>query len=71
MIKEINIEHDYIQVILNDGTVLKFSAHYSGYEDCVHLILLKNNEGVALNKEVFIGYTDEADKFNDKIEKGE
>lgn len=59
MIREINQNVDNIEVILNDGTVLKFYAEHSEYEDCVNILLLKDSVISGIEKfevkEVFVG----------------
>ena len=71
MIKAItkNIPKDCIEVTLEDGTILQFSVHYSGYEDCINLVLLTggNHNSMTVMKDVFVGPTDEAYEFLETI----
>lgn len=75
MIKEINKTDNGFEVILYDGTVLLFSVHYSGYEDCVNLLLqtisVSGNIDEYKVKEAFVGYDDNTAKFAKEKFKGD
>lgn len=58
MIREIKEDDNFIVVTLNDGTELRFYADYSGYEDCVDLVLVVNDEEKLVVKDVWVGCDD-------------
>lgn len=71
MIKEINPTNNGFEIILYNGTILLFSAHYSTYEDCVNLLLQSiSSSGVVDEyklKNAYIGSNDNASEFADKF----
>lgn len=71
MIKEINKTDNGFEVVLQDGTVLLFSVHYSNYEDCVNILLqeisISGNITEYKVKETYVGYDDNAAEFADEF----